>query len=35
MEVDEPMPLSVEAESILSFEDFLKKTLYDLLIFIT
>ena len=27
MEVDEPMPLSVEAESILSFED-LKKKLY-------
>ena len=34
MEVDEPMPLSIEAESILSFEDFLKKTLYNLLIFI-
>ena len=32
MEMDEPMPLSVEAESILSFEDFKKKTLYDLLI---
>ena len=32
MEVDEPMPLSVEAESILSFEDLKKKTLYDLLI---
>ena len=27
MEVDEPMPLSVEAESMVSFED-LKKKLY-------
>ena len=34
MEVYEPMPLSVEAESRLSFEDFKTKTLYDLLIFI-
>ena len=32
MEVDEPMPLSVEAESMLSFEDLKKKTLHDLLI---
>ena len=35
MEVDEPMPLSVEAKSILSFEDLKKKNLYDLLISIT
>ena len=28
MEVDEPMPLSVEAESMLSFEDLKKKQLY-------